>query len=198
MYQTPTQCRERYHNHLDPEIKKGPWSSAEEEVLEAAQKEIPNQWAEIAKRIPGRVDNNIKNHWNSKLRRNVRKRKAEDTKSMEVASIEDKEEGEGDEEEEENKEEEDKEEEDGKSEGSSRKSKTNRDKKEEVYHKAASNKHPKRQKAVAATSVSIRDSSRVLETPPTTTVYSPETLALMMSTQIEDDSSSQRRSRRRT
>ena len=63
------QCRERYHNQLDPSIKKCPWTEEEEQLLMRLHRQFGNRWAEISKHIEGRTDNSIKNHYNSAKRR---------------------------------------------------------------------------------------------------------------------------------
>ena len=67
------QCRERWINFLCPNINKGMWSEKEENILFSTQLKIGNKWSELAKLLPGRSENDIKNHFYSKLRKYIRK-----------------------------------------------------------------------------------------------------------------------------
>ncbi|KAF2537136.1 hypothetical protein F2Q68_00022924, partial [Brassica cretica] len=65
------QCRERWHNHLNPAINKEAWTQEEELVLIRAHQIYGNRWAELTKFLPGRSDNGIKNHWHSSVKKKL-------------------------------------------------------------------------------------------------------------------------------
>ena len=70
---TGKQCRERWHNHLDPLIGKKGWTVQEEQIMFEEHKKHGNKWTLIAASLPGRTDNAIKNHFYSTIRRSMRR-----------------------------------------------------------------------------------------------------------------------------
>jgi hypothetical protein len=65
------QCRERWYNHLNPEVRKTGWSKEEEWALFLLHRKYGNSWSIFSEKIPGRTDNTIKNHWNSIMKKNI-------------------------------------------------------------------------------------------------------------------------------
>ncbi|KAG8388883.1 hypothetical protein BUALT_Bualt02G0171500 [Buddleja alternifolia] len=62
-------CRLRWTNHLRPDLKKGAFSPEEEHLIVELHAKMGNKWARMAAELPGRTDNEIKNYWNTRIKR---------------------------------------------------------------------------------------------------------------------------------
>lgn len=62
---TPKQCRERWKNHLDPAINKGPYTEEEDAIVIAAQLRLGNKWSQISTLLKGRTEDSVKIRWKS-------------------------------------------------------------------------------------------------------------------------------------
>ncbi|CAK9134586.1 unnamed protein product [Ilex paraguariensis] len=64
-------CRLRWTNYLRPDIKRGKFSQEEEQTILNLHSILGNKWSAIATHLPGRTDNEIKNFWNTHLRKKL-------------------------------------------------------------------------------------------------------------------------------
>lgn len=65
---TGKQCRERWLNNLNPDVRKGNWTPEEDQIITKLYEKYGSKWTQIAKHIPGRTENSIKNRFYCALR----------------------------------------------------------------------------------------------------------------------------------
>ncbi|XP_022895948.1 transcription factor MYB83-like [Olea europaea var. sylvestris] len=79
-------CRLRWINYLRPDLKRGAFSPQEEELIIHLHSILGNRWSQIAARLPGRTDNEIKNFWNSTVKKRLKNNKNNSTSSQNMNS----------------------------------------------------------------------------------------------------------------
>ncbi|EQC29908.1 myb-like protein [Saprolegnia diclina VS20] len=88
---TSKQCRERWYNHLDPNIVRGEYTAEEDQIILEAQQRIGNRWSAIAAMLPGRTEDAVKIRWKSLCRtksgRNRRNTNEKDPNDNSVSPI---------------------------------------------------------------------------------------------------------------
>ncbi|MCD7456938.1 hypothetical protein HAX54_033643 [Datura stramonium] len=65
-------CRLRWINYLRPDLKRGALTEAEEDMIINLHSQLGNRWSKIAAHFPGRTDNEIKNHWNTRIKKKLK------------------------------------------------------------------------------------------------------------------------------
>lgn len=80
---TSKQCRERWYNHLDPNIIRGEYTKEEDQIILSAQAQLGNRWSAISHMVPGRTEDAVKIRWKSLCR-------AQNSKNKQSVSLADK------------------------------------------------------------------------------------------------------------
>ncbi|KAI7727444.1 hypothetical protein M8C21_023126 [Ambrosia artemisiifolia] len=88
-------CRLRWLNYLRPDIKHGGFSEEEDNIICSLYISIGSRWSIIAAQLPGRTDNDIKNYWNTRLKKKLLGRRKESQSGRLTGSIEDPKDGNG-------------------------------------------------------------------------------------------------------
>ncbi|KAM5580849.1 myb-related protein 308 [Rosa sericea] len=83
-------CRLRWKNYLQPGVKHGDYAEEEEALIIKLHEQLGNKWSMIAAKLPGRTDNEIKNHWHTHMKKKKRtKEQQNQTSSGQVVLLKD-------------------------------------------------------------------------------------------------------------
>ncbi|GMI66680.1 myb domain protein 61, ARABIDOPSIS THALIANA MYB DOMAIN PROTEIN 61 [Hibiscus trionum] len=88
-------CRLRWINYLRPDLKRGTFSQEEEHLIIELHAVLGNRWSQIAAQLPGRTDNEIKNLWNSCLKKKLRQRGIDPVTHKPLSEVENEEDNKG-------------------------------------------------------------------------------------------------------
>ncbi|XP_072954729.1 transcription factor MYB59-like isoform X1 [Typha angustifolia] len=78
---TGKSCRLRWVNYLQPGLKRGRVTPQEERVILDLHSRWGNRWSRIARKLPGRTDNEIKNYWRTHMRKKAQEHKKKSSPS---------------------------------------------------------------------------------------------------------------------
>ncbi|EAY19419.1 Myb-like DNA-binding domain containing protein [Trichomonas vaginalis G3] len=78
----PRQCRERWNNYLNPNLRDDPWTIEEDKLLIAKYRQFGTHWSKISKFFAHRSDNAIRNRWQMLLRQSERRYLSSSSSSM--------------------------------------------------------------------------------------------------------------------
>ncbi|PIN14521.1 Transcription factor, Myb superfamily [Handroanthus impetiginosus] len=81
-------CRLRWINYLRPDLKRGTFSQEEENLIIELHAVLGNRWSQIAAQLPGRTDNEIKNLWNSSIKKKLRQRGIDPNTHKPISEVE--------------------------------------------------------------------------------------------------------------
>ncbi|KAI4383191.1 hypothetical protein MLD38_009058 [Melastoma candidum] len=81
-------CRLRWINYLRPDLKRGAFSQEEEDLIVELHAALGNRWSQIATQLPGRTDNEIKNLWNSCLKKKLRQKGIDPVTHKPISEVE--------------------------------------------------------------------------------------------------------------